>query len=203
LPEIAGVNVADGVKRVAGNRRLYRSLLIQFAEKQGDSAPEISAAIASGDLKLAERIAHTVKGVAGNIGITEVQSTAQKLEKVIRDGHDSVPSLLDEFAASLRIQVDAIRQALRESAPTMPQEARTSPFNGEAASGAIARLRALLEASDGAAEEAFHSLQDAAEGAVEKSQLDALGTFINDFDFDAALVKLDEIAEVCARNEDE
>jgi signal transduction histidine kinase/DNA-binding response OmpR family regulator/HPt (histidine-containing phosphotransfer) domain-containing protein len=203
LPEIAGVNGADGVKRVAGNRRLYRSLLIQFAEKQGDSAPEISAAIASGDLKLAERIAHTVKGVAGNIGITEVQTTAQKLEKAIRDGHDSVPSLLDEFAASLRIQVDAIRQALRESAPTMPQEARTSPFNGEAASGAIVRLRTLLETSDGAAEEAFHSLQDAAKGAVEKSQLDALGAFINDFDFEGALVKLDEIAEICARNEDE
>jgi signal transduction histidine kinase/CheY-like chemotaxis protein len=203
LPEIAGVNVADGVKRVAGNRRLYRSLLIQFAEKQGDAAPEISAAITSGDLKLAERIAHTVKGVAGNIGITEVQTTAQKLEKAIRDGHDSVPSLLDEFAASLRTQVDVIRQALRESAPTMPQEARTLPFNGEAASGAIARLRTLLEASDGAAEEAFHSLQDAAEGAVEKSQLDALGIFISDFDFEAALVKLDEIAKVCARNGDE
>jgi|HubBroStandDraft_5_1064220.scaffolds.fasta_scaffold03549_2 signal transduction histidine kinase/DNA-binding response OmpR family regulator/HPt (histidine-containing phosphotransfer) domain-containing protein len=203
LPEIAGINVADGVRRVAGNRRLYRSLLIQFAEKQGDAAAEISAAIASGDLKLAERIAHTVKGVAGNIGITEVQSAAQKLEKAIRDGHDAVPSLLDAFAASLRTQVNAIRQALRESAPIMPQEARTSPFNGEAASGAIARLRTLLEASDGAAEDAFHNLQDAAGGAVEKSQLDALGNFINDFDFEAALVKLDEIAKICARNGDE
>jgi CheY-like chemotaxis protein len=203
LPEIAGVNVADGVKRVAGNKRLYRSLLIQFVEKQGDAAAEISAATKSGDLKLAERIAHTVKGIAGNIGIAEVQSTAQKLEKAIHDGHDSVPSLLDEFAASLSSQVDAIRQALRESAPTMPQEAHTSPVNGEAASGAIARLRTLLEASDGAAEDAFHRLQDAAEGAVEKSQLDALENFINDFDFEAALVKLDEIAKVCARNGDE
>ena len=59
---------------------------------------------------------------------------------------------------------------------------------------------ALLEASDGAAEEAFHSLQDAVGGAVEKPQLDALGASINDFDFEAALVKLDEIAKVCARN---
>jgi HPt (histidine-containing phosphotransfer) domain-containing protein len=70
---------------------LLCSLLIQFAEKQGDSAAEISAAIKSGDLALVERIAHTVKGVAGNLAITEVQSTAQKLEKAIRDGHDSLP----------------------------------------------------------------------------------------------------------------
>jgi HPt (histidine-containing phosphotransfer) domain-containing protein len=202
LPEIAGINVADGVKRVAGNKRLYRDLLTQFAARQGDTAAEISASITNRDLKLAERIAHTVKGVAGNIGITEVQSAAQRLEKAIREQSDSVPSLLDEFAASLSTQVDAIRRALRESAPTMPQETRTSPFNGEAASGAITRLRTLLDASDGAAEDAFHSLQAAVGGAVEKSELDALRAFINGFDFEAALVKLDEIAKVCARNGD-
>jgi hypothetical protein len=35
---------------------------------------------------------------------------------------------------------------------------------------------------------------------VEKPYLDGLSAAINDFDFDAALVKLDEIAERCARN---
>ena len=98
LPEIAGVNLADGLKRVAGNRRLYRDLLRQFAAKQGDAAAQISAALEKGDHKLAERIAHTVKGVAGNIGITEVQSVAQKLEKALRDGEINVSPLLVEFA---------------------------------------------------------------------------------------------------------
>ena len=45
LPEIAGINLADGLKRVAGNRRLYRDLLGQFAAKQGDAAAQISAAL--------------------------------------------------------------------------------------------------------------------------------------------------------------
>jgi len=100
LPEITGINLVDGLKRVAGNRRLYRDLLGQFADKQGDAAAQISAALKGGDQKLAERIAHTVKGVAGNIGISGVQTAAQKLEKAIREGHDSVPALLDEFATS-------------------------------------------------------------------------------------------------------
>ena len=34
LPEIAGITLADGLKRVAGNKRLYRDLLGQFASKQ-------------------------------------------------------------------------------------------------------------------------------------------------------------------------
>jgi signal transduction histidine kinase/CheY-like chemotaxis protein len=199
LPEIAGINVTDGLRRVAGNMRLYRDLLMQFATKS-DAASEIAAALKSGDTRLAERLAHTVKGVAGNIGITEVHSAAQRLEKAIREGHDSVPSLLDEFRALLSTQVEAIRQALPESPRTTEQDVCRPPSNGETASNAISRLRILLEASDGAADEAFHSLQEAIGGTVEKPQLDALGSFINDFDFETALLKLDEISKVCARH---
>jgi CheY-like chemotaxis protein len=195
LPEIAGINLADGLMRVAGNRRLYRDLLGQFADKQGNASAQISAALKGGDQKLAERIAHTVKGVAGNIGISEVQSAAQKLEKAIREGHDSVPALLDDFAALLGTQVHDIEQALHASAPAKSEEARLSPFDEEAASSAIARLRVLLEASDGDTEEAFRRLRDAVAGSVEKTRLDALNASINDFDFEAALVKLDEIGE--------
>src|SRR4029077_6110357 len=108
--QIAGINLADGLKRVAGNMRLYRDLLGQFGAKQGDAAARISAALESGDLKLAERIAHTVKGVAGNIGMAKVQSAAQKLEKAIHEGQDSVAALLPGFASLLGTQVDAIEE---------------------------------------------------------------------------------------------
>ena len=199
--EIAGINLADGLKRVAGNTRLYRDLLGQFVAKQGDAAAQISAALESGDRKLAERIAHTVKGVAGNIGMVKMQSAAQKLEKAIREGQDSVAVLLSGFASCSRAQVDAIEEALSKSAPAQPA-ATPSPFSGEVASGAIARLRSLLRASDGGAEEAFRSLQGMVAGVVEKPHLDALSASISDFDFEAALVKLDEITERCARNGD-
>ncbi len=37
LPDIPGVNVVDGLNRVAGNRRLYLNLLEQFCDKQAGS----------------------------------------------------------------------------------------------------------------------------------------------------------------------
>jgi len=194
LPEIAGINLADGLKRVGKNRRLYRDLLVQFAATQGEAAAEISGALETGDIKLAERIAHTVRGVAGNIGITEVQSLAQKLEKALHDGDRKILSLLVEFASLMSAQVRAIENALCGS-PT--EQTRTSPYNEEAAADAIARLRSLLEASDGDAEESFRSLHEAVAGAVEKPHLDSLGESINNFNFDRALMKLDEIAECC------
>ena len=202
LPEIAGINLADGVKRVAGNKRLYRDLLMQFAAKESNASAEIHSALASRDLKLAERIAHTVKGVAGNLGIVDVQSAAQKLEKAIREDQESVHSLLDDFAATLGKQVAAIRLALPESVAARPKEAQSAPRNGAAMSVAMARLRSLLEASDGAAEEAFLSFKETVKGVVETQQLNAFGTLIREFDFEGALGKLDEIAKVCTRNGD-
>jgi CheY-like chemotaxis protein len=202
LPEIAGVNQADGLKRVAGNRRLYRDLLGQFAAKQGDAA-QVSAALERGDRQLAERIAHTVKGVAGNIGITGVQSAAQKLEKAIREGEPGVTRLLNDFASMMGAQVQAIAQALRDTQPASAEVKSTAPFSPEEAGAAIARLKGLLEASDGDAAEAFRELQVAVAGAVEKPQLDALGASINDFNFEAALLRLNEIAESCRQTEDQ
>jgi two-component system, sensor histidine kinase and response regulator len=127
-------------------------------------------------------------------------SSAQKVERAIREGEDSVPALLGEFASLMKTQVNAIEQALRNTAAAQPEEASTAPFSEDAAVAAIGRLRTLLEASDGDAQEALRSLHTAVAGTVEKPQLDALSASINDFDFEAALLKLDEIAECCARN---
>jgi PAS domain S-box-containing protein len=203
LPEIAGINIADGLKRVAGNRALYRDLLGEFTAKQGNAAAQISTALESGDLKLAERVAHTVKGVAGNIGITEVQSAAQELEDALRDGEGNISGLLIEFADVMGTQVHAIEKALYDSTTAQSEEVLTLPFNREVAAGAIARLRRLLEASDVDTEESFRGLQNVVAGMIEKAYLDGLSASINDFDFDGALVKLDEIANVCIRRWDD
>ncbi len=199
LPPIAGVNVADGLNRVAGNRRLYRDLLSQFAAKQAAAATEVAAALDDKDRQTAERIAHTVKGVAGNLGITDVHTAAQKLEKAIRENQNSVTALLDQFAITLRVHVAAISEVLSVTASQSP-DGPTEPFDPERASRAVQHLRTLLEASDADASEAFRDLQVAVAAVVEKSSLDALNDTINNFEFEQALAKLDEITRLCASN---
>jgi two-component system, sensor histidine kinase and response regulator len=201
IPEIAGVNIADGVNRVAGNRRLYRDLLSQFATRQAGAAAEIALALDQGDRQTAERIAHTVKGVAGNLGITGVQSAAQGLEKSIRASQDTVPALLDQFAAALRLQTTAIIKALESSTCEPPPSPPVQAFNEENATIAIARLRALLVASDGDAQDAFHHLQSAVAEIVDQRHFDSLSESINNFEFDAAIATLDEIARICEHHE--
>ncbi|MGD0442937.1 MAG: response regulator [Edaphobacter sp.] len=202
LPEIDGVDIKDGLKRVGGNSRLYRDLLMKFAAKHSDAGLQITDALRIDDRNTAERIAHTVKGVAGNIGIKPVQFAAEKLEKSIRESDSAVETVLHDFTSVLRTQIDAIEQALPLETLLLQVESRNS-FDPIAASHEIARLRSLLQASDGNSEEAFRTLQSALAGQVEKARLDALGADINDFDFTGALAKLDEIAKEHSLNREE
>ncbi len=196
LPRIEGVDLEDGLRRVVGNKRLYRDLLLQFASKQADAPAQISTAIEGGDRKLAERIAHTVKGVAGNLGLPQVATLAEKLEKALRHGGAVEPALFEEFAEVLGRQVQAIRQALQASMPApLPIEESHEGFNPEAVSAAIGRLRVLLESSDADAAEAFLAVERMLAGTIAKSRLDSLSTTIGEFDFETALKSLDAIAE--------
>jgi HPt (histidine-containing phosphotransfer) domain-containing protein len=194
LPQIAGVNVAEGVNRVAGNRKLYLSLLAEFVSKQAAAAIEIANAVDAGDCKLAERIAHTVKGVAGNLGIPDVQLAAQKLEKAIHEEQESVPTLLDQFAITMRVHTNSIKHAL---SPGEQLQHPTSAFDRERATIAVKRLRTLLEANDGDSLEAYQSLREAVAGVIDPGLLDALGDTINQFEFTEALLKLEQVAQFC------
>jgi len=201
LPEMAGVDVASALARVAGNKRLYRDLLVQFVAKQGDLTSQISGAIASGDRKLAERIAHTVKGVAGNIGLGNVFAAAEKLERAIREGDAAVPALLEEFTQVASRQVRVIEQSMADGTAVRPTEEGTRPvFDARAAAATITHFRELLASSDGDAAEAFLDLEAALAGACDKARLSALGVAISEFDFEGAGKRLEEIEKEYGAN---
>jgi two-component system, sensor histidine kinase and response regulator len=194
IPEIEGVDVVDGLRRVAGNQRLYRQLLEKFAAKYADADVQISSALQSGDRNAAERIAHTVKGVAGTIGSKQVQFAAERLERAIRECNEGVPFVLQDFTSILRPQIQSMGRALSESCISKSEEVSKKDIDPVAASLNVARLRILLEASDGDCEDTFRTLQSVLSGHIETVRLDALGADISDFDFSGALRKLDEIA---------
>jgi len=120
FPEVNGLDIQDGLTRVSGNRKLYLKLLLQFAAQQGSFAGEIRAALAQGDGALAERLAHTLKGVAGNIGAKQVQASAGVLEKLLRDRATAAEteSALGQVAAALDPLLAQLRNALPSPAIT-------------------------------------------------------------------------------------
>ncbi len=195
LPEMEGVDIAGGLKRVAGNKRLLRDLFLRFAAQQANAGAQITTAFESGEQKVAERIAHTVAGVAGNIGLGEVSTAAQKLERAIRQIDPGVPVLLEEFNLAMGRQVAVIRQALcNEASGQSTDRSVGAGLNAQATAAAIAHLRLLLEASEADATQAFLVLENALPATVDETRLSALRAAVNEFDFDGALSKLNEVA---------
>jgi PAS domain S-box-containing protein len=200
LPEIDGIDLVGGLKRVNGNKRLYRDLLMQFAAKHSEVNSQILAAIDSGDNVLVERIAHTVKGVAGNLGVGNVFSVADKLERAVRERDATVPATAEAFTLELSRQIQAIHLAFPGAEPEIEG---TSGCDPRTVSAAITHLRALLESSDGDALEAFVALEAVLAGSCDTVRLNALRTSINEFDFEGALFKLVDIAKDYPANQEQ
>ncbi len=156
LPSIAGLDTRDGLARVGGNHALYVKLLRRFVEQQGPVVSQITGALAAGDVELAERLAHTVKGVAGSLGATQVQAAAGELEKLIRDRAPGtqVDPAAERLSAALDPLVTGLRGALGSPDAAAPPADITSerpdPARSRDAASQLARL--LADFDPGAAD---------------------------------------------------
>lgn len=96
---------ATGLRYTANNANLYRKVLGKFADQQAHAAEEISQALQAGDMELAQRLAHTLKGLAGSMGLPQLMETATALDSAFKTGQDGTPFLP-------RLEAD-LREALR------------------------------------------------------------------------------------------
>jgi CheY-like chemotaxis protein len=85
LPQsLSGFDLADGLMRLQGNKRLYRKLLLSFASDYQAVANEIRQALDAEDFDQAHSLVHNLKGLAGNLSATDLQTAAVNLEKLVK-----------------------------------------------------------------------------------------------------------------------
>lgn len=130
LPRVEGLQVDEGLARVAGNKKLYLKLLRQFVVQEADAGARIGACLSSDDRNTAERLAHTVKGVAGSLGAAAVQAAGGVLEKAIGDGVDAegCAPLCDALAHELTTLI-ALLGPTYAAAPVALASAPAAPFD--------------------------------------------------------------------------
>jgi polar amino acid transport system substrate-binding protein len=110
LPELPGVNVAESVRRIGGSVPLYFSLLDKFRVNQQNFIVSVREALANNDQNTAERLAHTLRGVAGTLGEKTLQETARLLENGIKQGDsgevDTLLARIDKELATFIVNID-------------------------------------------------------------------------------------------------
>jgi len=208
------INTKQGLKRTLGNQEAYFSLLRKFINKQADVPLRIKTAIGMNNLQdktaigmnnlqEAELIAHTLKGVAGNIGASEVQRTAEILESALREGQkrNVLIKSLDMLSSSLKNAIEAISAILPKDSEVLDDKDLNDSASIEVSVvdrakqfTACTTLKDLLRNGDTAAVDFMIANKEILKAAV-KDEFLALQKRINEFDFDGAVAILDSLTE--------
>ncbi len=186
--QIPGLDVADGLRRVLGKESLYRSMLEKFVGGQADVPERILKAIEEGDWELAERLAHTLRGVAGNVGAQEVMKAAAELEAICKNSRvaDAATTSLDVLRGLLAPLIATLREVLGGLGGEALSD---TPLDQVRLNQVLVRLARLLAEDDAEAGDVLQS-----ESVLLKQGLGAafgaVASAVQHFEFEGALAAL-------------
>ena len=187
---IEGFDTERALERVGGNLALYRRLLASLVRTQADAPERLQQALQRGDLEEAERLVHTVKGVAANLGATALADAAACLDRELRQGH-CPPELERHFSQQLHSSLDRIRAVVDPAASGEDGSAEPAPLPREQRSpeqsALLERLRQLLQQSDGEALDVIEQHQPDLKILLGHAGYGELNIALQRFDFHAAL----------------
>ncbi len=209
LPSIEGLDMQAGLRRVLNKPERYLAGLRRYLDSQSTAAAQIRAAMVEGEAATAQRLAHTSKGLAGQIGAEALQAKAAALELALAQtltepranaaASSDWQAALTEFEADLTALLGALRQGLPPE-PQPPQVDRASAgLNEDLQAQALAMLPALqqlarlLAEDDAEAAEHFAKHQHALQNTL-GAGLSELESAIKRYDFEAALTRLHALA---------
>jgi HPt (histidine-containing phosphotransfer) domain-containing protein len=168
-----------------GKKAFYLDMLRKYVENQGEAPEKIRQSLEAGDRGTAERLAHTAKGVSGNIGATRLQELAAEVEKAIREGLDGeeIEARMAPFAAAHGEFVSRLREA-------MPRRADREE-NGENDEAKIAevckKMAILLENDDSEAVDLLEAEAVTLRSALGTAQYGPFENAVKQYDFGEAL----------------
>lgn len=84
LFNITGLDVTNGVARLAGNALLYQRLLHTFVLDNEGAVERLQLAVQSYDWVAAEHLAHSLRGQIANLGATDLSQQLARLENTLR-----------------------------------------------------------------------------------------------------------------------
>lgn len=196
IDAIPGIDTTSGFKRVMGNRTLYFELLKRFCDGQKDTACRISEALTAGDFLLAERLAHTLKGVAANIGVRDVRDAAEKVEKAINTRETGgidvlIDELNDHVEKSIVLLLPAIEADKRQSAVSVRGNESRQSFESIAN-----ELLGLAKKNDGELLDYFASVREELLAACDHEKIREIETAVNAFNFTLVSEKVKQLSKL-------
>ena len=196
IPELPGIDTKAGMATTQGNAKLYRKLLTKFRDSQQDFEAQFRAALTDDDPVAPERTAHTLKGVAGNIGAKGVQEAAKGLEFACKEKQSA--EVIEQLLEAVNRELSPVVAGLAAIDQTMgSKQAATGPADPEKVKELLGQLRELLQDDDTQSASVLEELEGMLGMEAHRSVLKELSKAIDGYDFEEALVAFEKLSEVC------
>jgi PAS domain S-box-containing protein len=192
LPDcLPGIDLQDALKRVGQNKALLARLLVQFRDQEADAVQRLAHALDDNDLESAIRIAHTLKGLGGNLGARDIAAAATEVESHLKGKRtDAASETLPELAFALETVITGL-EALSKTKPTTLVD--TSTLEPREAAEVLETIASLVEVDLSEAmtraEELANRMPRSARSRFAKAR-----ELLQNFDTDAARADLEILA---------
>jgi CheY-like chemotaxis protein len=178
--------------------KLRHRLTANFLKDNQNRYGEIAQALSDGDIQLAHRLAHTLKGNAGHLGKITLQKAAANVEECLKDGQNMVTvrqlavleteinTALAELLAETVAEAGTNSASQANEASGSEVAAQAEPVNKKFAKELIEKLESMLEMGNLDCREYIDSLRRIRGSEKLRQQID-------DLDFEEAIVSLAEL----------
>ncbi|MBF0265814.1 MAG: response regulator [Gammaproteobacteria bacterium] len=110
LPEMPGIDIKVGLATTQNNLNLYKRLLNKFHNNQRNFKQDFIEAQKNDDPFALSRLPHTLKGVAANLGMADLQQAAFALQLGCEENADNIDELFEQCLIQLEIVFTSLKK---------------------------------------------------------------------------------------------
>lgn len=182
LPVSSHIDTTIGLQHTQ-TKDLYIRLLKRFTINQADFSQRLSFYLESREFDDAVRLAHTLKGTAGTLGMLQLSSLAEELEHQI---DQKIPSfeIISSVASELKSILTTLEEWLNSPAPRLSSAIKQ--MSDEEIQQQLQTLEQYIEQNLSEARELAENLVPQFAETEVKDLMEAIGNAINVYDFEGA-----------------
>jgi|GEM_PF-1609450 len=184
FPQFNELDTSLGLHYMGGRHEFYINMLHRFEQSQADTLHELNRLIQIGEYGDAERLSHTLKGLAGSIGASKLQKIAAELEYKL--SKEEAREFILETLGPLTLSLNAVLDELKIVLPKILPPHEEVIVDEAEAKNIVTELRILLAASDVDAQSLFEENETAIASQFNPDAMIQLRHFMHQFEFEAA-----------------
>lgn len=186
--QISEINIKTGIRRAAGNEILFKKMLMEFLNEYQDIVQKLNNLFRNNNLDELKVLAHTLKGLGGNIGAENLHKNSFVLEQAIKHG---IQADINSSFTNLVQTLDRLLQGIKQNWAWLKKDDPDNDLlpksltNVNALKESLQNLDELLENGRTTAIDSFYELERLIPDAM-KTESKHLESLVLAYDYDNA-----------------